>query len=123
MTYIRYFLALGVVIAAYLVGYNHAATKGELKIEQLKLSYAESIINTQNQVKSDYEQKIKDLNVALISVRSDNADRLRQLESFRNASRDLEACSRERNNLAGLAIRGEELLKRADSYFEALSVK
>lgn len=120
MTYLRYFLALGVVIAAYLFGYNHAATKGELKIEQLKLSYAESIINTQNQVKSDYEQKIKNLNVALISVRSDNANRLRQLEKFRDAGGDLEACTRDRGELAELAVRGERLLKRADSYLEAL---
>ncbi|MDM8087003.1 hypothetical protein QUV44_02120 [Parasutterella secunda] len=121
MTYLRYFLALGVVIAAYAFGYNHASTKGELEIEQLKLSYAESIINTQNQVKSDYEQKIKDLNVALISARNDGAERLRQLESFRNASRDLETCTRERDRLSELAVRGEGLLKRADAYIEALT--
>lgn len=120
MTYIRYFLALGVVIAAYLVGYNNAETKGELEIEQLKLSYAESIINTQNQLKAEYESQIKILNVALADARNDGAKRLRQLEAFRGASTDLATCRRQRDDLSRLAVRGEELLKRADAYLEAL---
>ena len=36
------------------------------------------------------------------------------------ASTDLATCRRQRDDLSRLAVRGEELLKRADAYLEAL---
>lgn len=119
-------VAVGAVVSliaawfCYSLGYDRAKTEGELALEQLKLAQAQAVIDTQNKVKSEYETQIQNLNAALASARSDGADRLRQLEKFRGASRDMETCTRERNELAGLAVRGEELLRRADAYLGAL---
>lgn len=120
MTYIKYGITIVLLVGAYLFGYNKAETEGELAIEQLKLAQAQAVIDAQNEVKLQYETQIKNLNAALADARSDSANRLRQLEKFRSASRDMETCTRERNELAGLAVRGEELLRRADAYIEAL---
>ena len=108
------------MIGAYLLGYSKAETEGELAIEQLKLAQAQAVIDAQNKVKVQYEEQIKNLNAARADARSDSADRLRQLEKFRSASRDMETCTRERNELAGLAVRGEKLLNRADAYLGTL---
>lgn len=105
---------------AYDTGYNKAKVEGELQIETLKLTQAEEVIAAQNKVKVKYEAQIKTLNAALASVRSDNAHRLRQLEQFRNTSTDLATCRRQRDDLSRLAVRGEELLNRADAYLGAL---
>lgn len=55
------------------------------------------------------------------AVRADNAQRMRQLDDFNNTRTSLAACRRDRSRLSRLAVRGEELLERADSYLEALS--
>ena len=120
MSYVRYALCVILLFVSYLIGFNHAKTEGELEIESLKLAQANEIIEAQKKVRIEYESQIQSLNAALASARSDGADRLRQLEKFRGASRDMETCTRERNELAGLAVRGEELLKRADAYLGAL---
>lgn len=104
----------------YDIGYNKAKVEGELQIETLKLTQAEEVIAAQNKVKVEYEAQIKTLNAALASVRGDNANRLRQLEAFRGASTDLATCRRQRDDLSRLAVRGEELLNRADAYLGAL---
>lgn len=120
MTHIRYGITIVLMIGAYLLGYSKAETEGELAIEQLKLAQAQAVIDAQNKVKVQYEEQIKNLNAARADARSDSADRLRQLEKFRSASRDMETCTRERNELAGLAVRGEKLLNRADAYLGTL---
>lgn len=120
MTYIKYGIAVVLLIGAYLLGYDNAETEGNLAIEQLKLTQAQAVIDAQNEVKAQYETQIQNLNAALASARNDNADRLRQLETFRHASTDLATCRRERDELSRLAVRGEELLKRADAYLGSL---
>lgn len=120
MSYVRYALCVILLFCSYWLGFNHAKTEGELEIESLKLAQANEIIEAQKKVRIEYESQIQSLNAALASARSDGAERLRQLEKFRGASRDMETCTRERNELAGLAVRGEELLKRADAYLGAL---
>lgn len=104
----------------YDLGYNKAKVEGELQIETLKLTQAEEVIAAQNKVKVEYEAQIKTLNAALADARSDSANRLRQLEAFRHTDTDLATCRRQRDDLSRLAVRGEELLKRADAYLEAL---
>ena len=113
-------VALFIVWFSYDLGYEKAKVEGELQIETLKLTQAEEIIAAQNKIKVEYEAQIKTLNAALASVRSDNANRLRQLEAFRHTDTDLATCRRDRSRLGRLAVRGEELLRRADSYLEAL---
>ena len=120
MSYVRYALCVILLFVSYLIGFNHAKTEGELEIESLKLAQANEIIEAQKKVRIEYESQIQSLNAALASARSDGAERLRQLEKFRGASRDMETCTRERNELAGLAVRGEELLRRADAYLGSL---
>lgn len=120
MTYLRYGITFILLLGAYLLGYNNAETEGELALEQLKLAQAQALIDAQNEVKLEYETQIKNLNAALAAARSDSADRLRQLETFRRSNTDLATCRRERSELARLAVRGEELLKRADAYLGAL---
>lgn len=120
MTYLRYGITFILLLGAYLLGYNNAETKGELALEELKLAQAQAVIDAQNEVKLQYETQIKNLNTALAAARSDSADRLRQLETFRRSNTDLATCRRERDELSRLAVRGEELLKRADAYLAAL---
>lgn len=120
MTYIKYGITFALLIGAYFLGYNSAETEGNLALEQLKLSQAQAVIDVQNEVKLQYETQIKNLNDALDNARNDSANRLRQLESFRNTSTDLATCRRQRDDLSRLAVRGEELLKRADAYLGAL---
>lgn len=120
MTYLRYGITFILLLSAYLLGYNNAETEGDLALEQLKLTQAQAVIDAQNEVKLQYETQIKNLNTALAAARSDSADRLRQLETFRSSNTDLATCRRERSELARLAVRGEELLKRADAYLGAL---
>ena len=120
MTYLRYGITFILLLSAYLLGYNNAETEGDLALEQLKLTQAQAVIDAQNEVKLQYETQIKNLNTALAAARSDSADRLRQLETFRRSNTDLATCRRERSELARLAVRGEELHKRADAYLGAL---
>ena len=111
---------IGLFVAAiaahicYDEGFDHGFAEAEAQ-------QADAIKIAQNEVKKDYEKRIQELTASLERVRIDNAQRLRQLKSFSNARTDLATCSRNRSELARLAVRGEELLKRADSYFEALS--
>lgn len=118
--FIVFVVALLLAWFCYDLGYDKAKVEGELQLETLKLAQAEEVIAAQNKVKIEYEAQIKTLNAALASARSDNAERMRQLEAFRGASTDLATCRRERNELSRLAVRGEELLKRADAYLGAL---
>ena len=97
----------------YDVGYDH----GKAKAEAMQSS---AVANAQRKVKQDYEIQIQELTASLERVRNDNAKRLRELNEFSNARTNLETCRRERGQLARLAVKGEELLKRADSYLEAL---
>lgn len=120
MTYLKYGLTIALLLGAYLLGYDNAETAGDLKIEQLKLAQAQAVIDAQNVVKAQYETQIKNLNAALASARSDSADRLRQLETFRHASTDLATCRRERDELSRLAVEGESLLREADAYLRTL---
>ena len=122
-------VAVGAVVSliaawfCYSLGYDRAKAEGDLALEQLKLAQAQAIIAAQNKVKVEYEVQIKTLNAALASVRSDNAHRLRQLEQFRNTGTDLATCRRQRDDLSRLAVRGEELLNRADAYIRSLIQK
>lgn len=113
-------VALAVAWFCYDLGYNKAKVEGELQVETLKLTQAEEVIAAQNKVKVEYEAQIKTLNAALADARSDSANRLRQLEAFRHTDTDLATCRRQRDDLSRLAVRGEELLKRADAYLGAL---
>ena len=113
-------VAFFIVWFSYDLGYEKAKVEGDLALEQLKLAQSQAVIDAQNKVKVEYEAQIKTLNAALASVRGDNAHRLRQLEQFRNTGTDLATCRRQRDDLSRLAVRGEELLKRADAYLGAL---
>ena len=113
--------AVVAIVGAYFFGYSVAETEGELALESLKKANAEAVITAQNEVKKDYEARMQNLMADLERVRSVNVDRMRQLESFRNADRDLEACRRDRSDLAGLAVEAESLLGEADSYLRALT--
>lgn len=97
----------------YDAGYDH----GKAEAEAMQSA---AVANAQRKVKQDYEIQIKELTASLERVRNDNAKRLRELNDFSNARTDLATCRRERGQLARMAVRGEELLKRADSYLEAL---
>lgn len=117
---IVFIVVLAALWFSFDLGYDKAKVEGELQIETLKRSQAEEVIAAQNKVKVEYEAQIKTLNAALASARSDSANRLRQLEKFRGTSTDLATCRRQRDDLSRLAVRGEELLKRADAYLGAL---
>ena len=110
---------IGLLVAAiaahicYDRGFDHGTAEAEAR-------QADAVKIAQNEVKKDYEKRIQELSASVERLRSDNAQRLRQLNDFSHARTDLATCRRDRGDLARLAVRGEELLRRADSYLEAL---
>lgn len=119
-------VAVGAVVSliaawfCYSLGYDRAKAEGELALEQLKLAQAQAVIDAQNKVKSEYETQIQNLNAALAFARSDSANRMQQLERFRHADRDLEACRRDLYDVSAVAVGLESIALRADSYLGAL---
>lgn len=110
---------IGLFVAAiaahicYDMGFDHGTAEAEAR-------HASAVEIAQTEVKKDYEKRIEELSASIERLRDDNAQRLRQLEQFRHTGTDLATCRRDRSELARLAVRGEELLRRADSYLEAL---
>ena len=110
---------IGLLVAAiaahicYGMGFDHGTAEAEAR-------QASAVKIAQTEVKKDYEKRIQKLTASLERLRDDNAQRLRQLDDFSRARTDLATCRRDRGELARLAVRGEELLRRADSYLEAL---
>lgn len=110
---------IGLLVAAlaahfcYGLGFDHGTAEAEAR-------RASAVEIAQNEVKKDYEKRIQELVASIERLRDDNAQRLRQLNDFNHARTDLATCRRDRCELARLAVRGERLLKRADSYLEAL---
>ena len=110
---------IGLLVAAiaahtcYDRGFDHGTAEAEAR-------HASAVEIAQTEVKKDYEKRIQELSASIERLRSDNAQRLRQLNDFSHARTDLAACRRDRRDLGRLAVRGEDLLRRADSYLEAL---
>lgn len=110
---------IGLFVAAiaahicYDTGFAHGAAEAEAK-------QAEAVKIAQKEVKKDYEKRIQELSASIERIRSDNSQRLRELNDFNNTRTSLATCRRDRRDLGRLAVRGEELLRRADSYLEAL---
>ena len=114
--YIKYGLIVIAVGLIYTVGYRHAQTEGERAIEALKLENARAVIEAQEKEKAKYEKAVADLVSRLNGLRSEYDNRLYELDRFRNANTDLEACRRQRSDLAELAVEGEKLLNEASVY-------
>lgn len=110
---------VGLLVAAvaahicYGFGFDHGTAEAEAR-------QADAVKIAQMEVKKDYEKRIQELSASIERLRDDNAQRLRELNDFSHARTDLATCRRDRSELARLAVRGEELLRRADSYLEAL---
>lgn len=110
---------IGLFVAAiaahicYDLGFDHGTAEAVAQ-------QAEAVKIAQKEVKKDYEKRIQELSASIERLRDDNAQRLRELNDFSHARTDLATCRRDRSRLGRLAVRGEELLKRADSYLEAL---
>ena len=107
------FVAVLAAHFCYDIGFDHGTAEAEAR-------QASAVEIAQMEVKKDYEKRIQELSASIERLRDDNAQRLRQLDDFSHARTDLETCRRDRRDLSRLAVRGEELLKRADSYLEAL---
>lgn len=109
---------IGLLVAAiaayfcYQKGFEHGTAEAAAR-------QAKAIEIAQNEVIESYERRMQNLSASLERVRSDNALRMRQLEDFNNTRTNLATCRRDRSRLARLAVRGEELLQRADSYLGA----
>ncbi|MBM6929341.1 hypothetical protein [Parasutterella secunda] len=110
---------IGLFVAAfaahfcYDLGFDHGTAEAAAR-------QASAVEIAQKEVKKNYEKRVEELAASLERVRNDNAQRLRELNEFSHARTSLETCRRERGELARLAVRGEELLNRADSYLKAL---
>lgn len=107
------FVAAAAAYVCYKKGFDHGISVAEAH-------QASAVANAQREVKKEYEKRVQELTASIERLRSDNAERLRQLDDFSNTRTNLAACRRDRRDLARLAVRGEDLLKRADSYLEAL---
>ena len=107
------FVAVLAAHFCYDIGFDHGTAEAEAR-------QASAVKIAQSEVKKDYEKRVQELTVAIERLRDNNAQRLHQLNDFSHARTDLATCRRDRRDLSRLAVRGEELLKRADSYLEAL---
>ena len=107
-------------LACFFFGYDKAETEYLLEIESMKLAHAQAVIDAQNEAKVKYENDIQKLSQALVDAHRLSDDRMRQLQTFRDANRNLEACLSDRSELASLAIEVERLLNEADRYLESL---
>ena len=107
------FVAVLAAHFCYDIGFDHGTAEAEAR-------QASAVEIAQIEVKKDYEKRIQELSASIERLRDDNAQRLRELNDFSHAKTDLATCHRDRRDLSRLAVRGEELLKRADSYLEAL---
>ena len=107
------FVAAVAAHICYGLGFDHGTAEAEAR-------QADAVKIAQSEVKKDYEKRISELSASLERVRADNAQRLRELNDFNNARTNLATCRRDRRDLGRLAVRGEELLRRADGYLEAL---
>lgn len=107
MSRISIYVVLLSLAFGYYAGYKRA-------VEQ----QAEQIRNIQQQYVERYEKQIKNLSRYLDDLRRANDDRMRELERFKAARTDLDTCTRERADLAQLAVEGEKLLKEADAYIK-----
>ena len=114
--YVKFGILAAVVACVYYAGYNRAETAGDLAIESLKREQAQAVIDAQAKEKVKYEKQISDLVDRLNALGGQYSDRMRELEQFRTSRGDLEACYRQRDDLASLAVRGERLLERALAY-------
>ena len=107
------FVAVLAAHFCYDIGFDHGTAEAEAR-------QASAVEIAQIEVKKDYEKRIQELSASIERLRDDNAQRLRELNDFSHAKTDLATCHRDRRDLSRLAVRGEELLKRADAYLEAL---
>ena len=114
--YVKFGILAAVVACVYYAGYNRAETAGELAIESLKREQAQAVIDAQAKEKVKYEKQISDLVDRLNALGGQYSDRMRELEQFRTSRGDLEACYRQRDDLASLAVRSERLIERALAY-------
>lgn len=113
-------VALALVIGVLAFGSYIIYEKGyEDAVKDSRIEELEIVKKTQLEVKEKYENQIKELVSAHDRERREYVDRMRELKKFESSGRDLATCSRERSQLARLAIRGEKLLKRAESYLKA----
>jgi hypothetical protein len=129
----KWIIAAGAVVAltgAYWLGYTKGETSTALAYEQrfkeLKDAHEKAIRETvaaAEQADAD-RRATADQELAALRSRAADADaqlvRMReQLAAYRRAPvSDAAACARDRDRLAGMAVRCGELLKRADSALE-----
>ena len=121
---IKYIIASAVcsvvIFGAYSTGYEKAETEATLKIESMKLDHANQIIEAQQKEKEKYENKTKELMVSYNNERTNYIKRVQQLERKLQSDTNMEALRNERDRCFGLAVRGERLLRRADSLIEGM---
>lgn len=121
---IKYIIASAVcsvvIFGAYSTGYEKAETEATLKIESMKLDHANQIIEAQQKEKEKYENKTKELMVSYNNERTNYIKRVQQLERKLQSDTNMEALRNERDRCFGLAVRGERLLRRAESLIEGM---
>ena len=116
--YIKYGLIAAAIGLVYTVGYKHAESEGEAVLESLKMQHAQAIIDAQKKEQANYEKTIQALIADLDRARSERNDRMLELESFRARATDNETCSRQRSDLARVAVGLESVASRAILYLE-----
>ncbi len=121
---IKYIIASAVcsvvIYGAYSTGYEKAETEATLQIESMKLDHANQIIEAQQKEKEKYENKTKELMVSYNNERTNYIKRVQQLERKLQSDTNMETLRNERDRCFGLAVRGERLLRRAESLIEGM---
>lgn len=115
---ITFLSAIAIGIVCFGLGFQMGSDRISLQFEAYKLEQAQAVLEAQRLEKEKYDDAIKTLDADLSAARDLASERLRQLNAYRERASGAQACHSD--DALRLAIRGEELLRRADGYLRAL---
>lgn len=116
---ITFISAIAIGIVCFGLGFQMGSDRISLQFEAYKLEKAKAVLEAQRIEKEKYDEAIRNLDADLSAARDLASERLRQLNAYRNRTAGPKACHSD--DALRLAIRGEELLRRADNYLRALT--
>lgn len=116
---ITFLSAIAIGIVCFGLGFQLGSDRISLQFEAYKLEQTQAVLEAQRIEKEKYDEAIKALDADLSAARDIASERLRQLNAYRERASGAQACDCGRT--ISLAIRGEELLRRADGYLRALA--
>lgn len=113
MTFLKILVGVIVVFSTYFYGLYQGKNSEELKNARNQISNLERTVQEYETKQNSLSDSLADIRIAESNARADNERLREQLSEIERAAKT--ASDRERNRCLKLAIRGKELLDRAES--------